>query len=584
MLPLVLSTPAGARVQAARASAHPAPRAAARSVTPSIPPVADGTRFHESGGSAEYISWFGASLPLSSSDARAYSAEGNKAVATVASGYVSTHPASDFPAHKAIRIVGSLSQFVDDGSAILPLTVANTSTCLHNLGQGQIAVVPDQWAHTLALGPQTECTATKSLGPFSLVQTYDPPSLGDDNFFDFAIGDNALVGDFNGDGRADELVYGPDIEPDALWYGTANGLELGPQITVNGDYEPVVGDFNGDGRADVFWYAADQGAASQAFASSMWLGRSGTAGFLQGPAIPTPPRSTFELGPNDHISVTHYTPLVGDFNADGKADLYFAIDETTEAKLPANVVWYGAVDGFTVGTKSTSPFTGTPDDIDGGPIPIPIPLTERAQRLDTIVSRVAPPSFHIAPSPLVGDYDGDGHDDLLWYLPGHTQLWRGAGTARGFTQASVPTVHGGYDAFVGDFNGDGKADVLWYGPGSSPDSLWRGTASGFTNGPSVTINGLYEPVVADYNGDGKADVMWYDPRAGHDHTWFGKASGFTHAPDSIAVPDSPDDISFPAAGDFNGDGHDDVLWWRDDVTETRTTFSIAVTAVLWRAH
>src|SRR4051812_45108484 len=87
-------------------------RAGAR-VVPTTAPLADGTRFHETGNATEYVSWFGASLPMSSADARNYSAEGNKAVSTVAAGYVAAHPASGFPAHKAIRIVGSLSEYVD---------------------------------------------------------------------------------------------------------------------------------------------------------------------------------------------------------------------------------------------------------------------------------------------------------------------------------------------------------------------------------------------------------------------------------------------------------------------------------------
>src|SRR5690242_413006 len=106
---------------------------AGASPVPNTPPLANGTRFHENGGTTEYVSWFGASLPMSSADARAYSAEGNKAVSTVAAGYVAAHPASDFPAHRAMRIVGSLAEYVYDGQEILPLPVADTASCLSNL-------------------------------------------------------------------------------------------------------------------------------------------------------------------------------------------------------------------------------------------------------------------------------------------------------------------------------------------------------------------------------------------------------------------------------------------------------------------
>ncbi|HEY1737313.1 MAG TPA: hypothetical protein VGI86_01305, partial [Acidimicrobiia bacterium] len=135
--------PSAHAAAAARTNAH---------VVPNSPPVADGTRFHESGGSTEYISWFGASLPMSSGDARAYSAEGNKAVSTVAAGYVAAHPASDFPANKALRIVGSLSEYLFDGEELLPLAVT-PATCQTNQSQGALAIVPELWARGESVGP-----------------------------------------------------------------------------------------------------------------------------------------------------------------------------------------------------------------------------------------------------------------------------------------------------------------------------------------------------------------------------------------------------------------------------------------------
>ncbi len=535
--------------------------------------VADGTRFHESGNAAEYISWYGASLPLSSSDARAYSAEGNKAVATVAPGYVTAHPASDFPAHHAFRVVGSLSEFVFDGEEILPLRPEDAANCIATLGQSSLAVVPDLWVRSLTIGPDTACSKSQSMGPFSLVQTYTPPSS---ELLFGGFSSSTLVGDFNGDGKADKLIYGPTSDPDAIWYGTDNGFKLGPAISVNGFYQPAVGDFNGDGRADVLWYAD----AGSGFTSSIWYGRPGNAGFLHGPAIPTPPASVFRVEPGRRPDIVEYSPRVGDFNGDGKADVYWYVSLTTRPSLPPNELWFGATTGFTVGPKSTSPVP---------PFTIPFPPFLTARRRFASVQQGStgsvifigggPPLAN--QSPIVGDFNGDGKDDLLWYAPGTARLWDAAGGT--FVNATIPNVYGRYEPVVGDFNGDGNSDVLWYAPGSAADSLWRGSSNGFTNGPAVAIDGDYQPVVGDFNGDGKSDVYW-SSHGSLSHTWFGAAGGFTHGPDTTEPTMSEESTEIPSVGDFNGDGHDDILWWVDTIVDTTTVFTDVQTLVLWHAH
>lgn len=108
-----------------------------------------------------------------------------------------------------------------------------------------------------------------------------------------------VVGDFNGDGLADILWYAPGRGGDSLWWGdAASGFVRGPALTVNGDYLPVAGDFNGDGYSDVLWYGP--GPADDA----LWYG--GAAGFRAS---------------NDVTVSGRYLAQSGDVNGDGRADV-----------------------------------------------------------------------------------------------------------------------------------------------------------------------------------------------------------------------------------------------------------------------
>lgn len=114
----------------------------------------------------------------------------------------------------------------------------------------------------------------------------------------------------------------------------------------------------------------------------------------------------------------------------------------------------------------------------------------------------------------VGDFNGDGKADLATSVAG-SELWVYLSTGTSFEKVrwSTTATHWGSTAswnFVGDFNGDGQTDILSSVGGSQ---LWvhRSTGTGFVDelwSSSVTKIGSVDwNWVADVDGDGKSDLI-----------------------------------------------------------------------------
>ena len=119
----------------------------------------------------------------------------------------------------------------------------------------------------------------------------------------------------------------------------------------------------------------------------------------------------------------------------------------------------------------------------------------------------------------------------------------------------------------GDFNGDSFSDILWQNA-SGQASSWEldGTNQiaggsqliGANPGPSWTEIGT-----GDFNNDGHSDILWQNAN-GQAALWEMNGTNQIAGGSALVGPNPGPSWKVVGTGDFNGDGHSDILWQNTD--------------------
>ncbi|MGN6057153.1 MAG: FG-GAP-like repeat-containing protein [Sphingomicrobium sp.] len=342
--------------------------------------------------------------------------------------------------------------------------------------------------------------------------------LNGDHIIDFSIGDRIEITDLTSANFAlngNTITFGPgnadSVTVDGLGPGRLISYALqggGFGLRLESDAH---NDFNGDGRSDVLW--TDGNSVVD------WLGAS------DGSFVRNYSASVKSLPAGWSVVGT------GDFNADGSVDLLL---RNTNGTIKD---WLGGANGSLTDNSANS-------------------------------THAVPTDWTVAGT---GDFNGDGHSDILWRNSSGTVTdW--LGTANGdFTAnwasfaTSVPNAW--QIVGTGDFNGDGRDDILWRNTttGTITDFLANETG-GFTDNyanAAVQVPTAWSVIgTGDFNGDGLTDILWRNGTTVTD--WLGTATGGFTANWNNFHTSVPTSWNVAQTGDFNGDGIDDLLWRGSD--------------------
>jgi hypothetical protein len=292
---------------------------------------------------------------------------------------------------------------------------------------------------------------------------------GDGNDVTLTITDNPY-GDFDADGKSDILWR--HFAPDGsiyLWgmngYSIANAGEMSEVTDANWKVAGL-GDFDGDGKADVLWRNT-----------------------LTGENLVYLTATPFGAGPHYALQTINYVTdmnwdiaAVGDYNGDGKDDIFWRNNATGE-----NLVYM--MNGAAISYVDHPP----PLDV----------------------------AWKIVPATISGLTSRTG---MLWRNSSTGEVYYWSTPYYSPSSHSVAVVDPQWViAGVADFDRDGARDMLWRNQTTGEVYLYTMDRLGnvLSTGPVTTVSDLTWKIVGvgDYDGDGAADILWRNSATGENYLY-----------------------------------------------------------------
>jgi hypothetical protein len=362
---------------------------------------------------------------------------------------------------------------------------------------------------------------------------------------------SVAVADFNGDGKP-EIVSADEGTGDVTVLtnrgdGTFTAATLMPVIGQSagevGDGAFTTGDFNGDGRPDLVL----------SIDASIWVLPGRGDGTFSAPII-TP------LSPG----ILPHAIATADFDRDGHLDLLLDIggqaltilfgngDGTFSTSLQLTVPENENVQAMAVGDFNGD---GKPDIAAvGKDVLIYLNQGDGTFAAPLVIPNIGSSDFDLPAGIAAADFNGDKKLDLVVTTLGGTDVLLGNGD--GTFQPPVHYDGGGTFVTVADFNGDGKPDFATvHRIASDSINVYLNKGDG-TFEPAITSFAGQQAddfVAGDFDGNGTTDLVV--PTSFGYAFLEGQGDGTFQAPVYLAASS----FMQPVVGDFNGDGHPDLI-------------------------
>ncbi|MCA9029251.1 MAG: VCBS repeat-containing protein [Planctomycetaceae bacterium] len=179
------------------------------------------------------------------------------------------------------------------------------------------------------------------------------------------------------------------------------------------------------------------------------------------------------------------------------------------------------------------------------------------------------------------DVLSDGEQDAVVFDPATNRWWSGRNAGGELQWLAGPqwTSAVEWQTFTGDVNGDGLLDGIGF---NSRSGMFAALNNG--HGGLLTVSmGSFDPalsfqhvMVGDFDGNGTTDVLAQGPRG----EWFSRGWDGTQFVTKFYGRYTPVGWAAFRAGDFNGDGADDIIGVRNSVDNSKTIFFYGISRQL----